>query len=234
MRTDWDRKGQAKPSSSRDFAPFDRVRLNVKGGTMRRRHLLGVVVGLVALTGLVLTQTAVSAKPAKTTICHRTFSGKKPYVKITVTKSVLKGHLRHAQDIIPAPPGPCPGVLTPTSGGVLLHAALSGANEVPAADPDGTGSADLRLRAGEARLCFTLTVANILLPATGAHVHVGAAGVNGQIVVPLTPPNAAGMAEGCVNTTRTLVGQILANPAGYYVNVHTTDYPAGAIRRQLS
>ena len=200
-----------------------------------RRHLLGVLIGVLAITGLVVAQTAVSAKPTKTKICHRTHSGKKPYVKITVGKSVLKGHLRHAQDIIPAPDGPCPTVLlAPEHGGTLLTASLLGANEIPGpGDSDGTGTALIRLQAGEGRLCFQLTVANIMLPAIGAHVHVGAAGIAGPIVVPLTPPDATGMSQGCVNVSRTLVGAILANPTGYYANVHTVDFPAGAIRGQL-
>lgn len=198
-----------------------------------KRRIVAMLVGIVAVAGLVLAPSAFT-KPPKTTICHRTQSAKKPYVKIKVSKSVLKGHLRHPQDIIPALANGCPTtVLTPSTGGVLLHASLLGTNAVPPADLDGTGTADVRLQAGEARLCFQLAVANILLPATGAHVHVGAAGVNGPIVVPLTPPGVTGMSAGCVNTSRVLVGQILANPAGYYVNVHTTDFPAGAIRGQL-
>ncbi len=200
-----------------------------------KRYLFGITACFIAVAALAVTQTAVSAKPAKTMICHRTHSGKKPYVKITVGRSVLKGHLRHPQDIIPAPPSGCPTVvLTPGTGGVLLNATLLGTNEVPPADLDGTGTAMIRLQAGEARLCFKLTAANVLLPAIAAHVHIAPAGVNGPIVVPLTPPDATGMSEGCVNVSRVLVGQILANPAGYYVNVHTTDYPAGAIRGQLS
>jgi hypothetical protein len=63
---------------------------------------------------------------------------------------------------------------------------------------------------------------------------VGTATVAGPVVVPLTPPDATGSAAGCVNVARTLVRAILTNPSGYYVNVHTTDFPNGAIRGQLS
>jgi len=200
-----------------------------------RRYVLILLVGLVALVGLTIAQAAPTSGTAKTKICHRTKTGKKPYVKLTVGKSVLKGHLKHAADIIPAPPGPCPTVvLSPTQGGQELHATLSGNNEVPPADPDGTGTATIRLRLGEGRLCFQLSVTNIVLPATASHVHVGLAGVNGPVVVPLTAPGAGGTSSGCVVVPRTLVAAILGGPSGYYVNVHTSDYPNGAIRGQLS
>ena len=37
----------------------------------------------------------------------------------------------------------------------------------------------------------------------------------------------------CSRVAATLIDEILANPAGFYVNVHTTEHPAGAIRAQL-
>ena len=202
---------------------------------MTLKRYVAVLIGIVAVSGLVFAQSAFTAKQPKTTICHKTKSAKKPYVKIRVAKSVLKGHLKHAADIIPAAEGPCPtALLTPDHGGTELTTVLTGAAEVPGpGDTDGTGTAMVRLRAGEGRLCFKITVGNIALPATGAHVHAGAAGVAGPIVVPLAAPDANGTAQGCVNVSRALVSQILANPAAYYVNVHTTDFPNGAIRGQL-
>jgi hypothetical protein len=196
-------------------------------------------VSILAVVGLALAATTVTASsaPAKVTICHRTASAKKPYVKITVsTRAALRGHQRHLGDIIPAPAAGCPAVaLTPTTGGTVLAATLTGANEVPGpGDPDGSGTATFRMIRGSAVICFQLNVHAITLPATAAHIHQGAAGIAGPVVVPLTTPGAAGTATGCVNSTRTLVGAILDNPAGYYANVHSTDYPAGAIRGQLA
>jgi hypothetical protein len=198
-----------------------------------RRLILGMVVAVVGVAGFAAAQAATGT--TRTTICHRTASAKTPYVKLTVTKSVLQGHLRHAADIIPAPAAGCPKVvLSPTQGGQALTTSLSGKNEVPGpGDPDGSGTATIRLQLGEARLCFQLSVSNITLPATGAHVHQGAAGVAGPVVVPLKAPDASGASSGCVVVPRTLVAAILANPAGYYANVHTSDFPNGAIRGQL-
>ncbi len=198
-----------------------------------KRHAAVLLMGAVAVAAIV--QSAPAA-PTKTTICHKTQSAKKPYVKITVTKSVLKGHIAHPGDIIPAPAAGCPtALLTPSKGGKKLNATLTGAAEAPGpGDPDGAGTAMLRLRIGQGQICHSLSVSNITLPATAAHIHSGAAGVAGPVVVTLVTPDADGNVQGCVPVNRALVKQILRNPAGYYVNVHTSDFPAGgAVRGQL-
>ena len=118
--------------------------------------------------------------------------------------------------------------------GISLTATLLGENEVPPADPDGSGAAVVTLNSGQGVVCFEISVSNIALPATGAHIHEGAAGVNGGIVVSLTPPDESGTSSGCVEADRGLIKDIRKDPAGYYVNVHTTEYPSGAIRGQLS
>jgi CHRD domain len=199
-----------------------------------KRVLLGLLV-LTALAGLGSAAAKAPPKGPRVTLCHRTASASHPYVRITVSsRASLLGHTRHPGDIIPAPAGGCPTVpLTPTRGGRVLTADLKGSNEVPPADPDGSGTATFHMYRGAAVICYQLSVKDIMLPATAAHIHVGAAGVNGNVVVPLTAPDASGKAAGCVASTRTLVAAILANPSGYYANVHTTDFPAGAIRGQL-
>lgn len=184
-----------------------------------------LVVGGVAATGA-------PPNPKKTTICH--WAGKK-YVKISVGTRALKGHMHHARDVIPAP-AQCPTQIQPTSktGGRPLTATLTGAAEVPGpGDPNGTGTATLRLNQGRGKVCFVLTAANITLPATGAHIHVGASTVAGPVVVGLTPPDASGISGGCVDASRATIKAIRKNPSGYYVNIHTSDFPAGAIRGQL-
>jgi CHRD domain len=171
--------------------------------------------------------------PKKTTICH--WTGKK-YVKISVGARALKAHMRHP-DVMPAPAtGQCPLQLQPASktGGRPLTATLTGAAEVPGpGDTNGTGTATLKLNQGRGKVCFVLTARNITLPATGAHIHVGAAGIAGDVVVPLTPPDASGVSAGCVTATRATIKAIKKNPSLYYVNIHTSDFPAGAIRGQL-
>lgn len=201
------------------------------------RTIALAAVALAAFIGSSAAQSAPEKSELRVRICHRTASAAKPYLLITVTtRAALAGHRRHAADIIPAPAGGCPRhPLSPTQGGTELKATLTGSAEVPGpGDSDGSGAASIRLMSGLGRLCFSLSVMNITLPATGAHIHVGAAGVAGNVVVPLQAPGSGGTSAGCVNVPRTLVAQILANPAGYYVNVHTTDFPNGAIRGQLA
>jgi hypothetical protein len=52
--------------------------------------------------------------------------------------------------------------------------------------------------------------------------------------VPLTTPGADGKSSGCAPAARTLVSAMLAQPASYYVNVHTAEFEAGAVRGQLT
>ena len=112
---------------------------------------------------------------------------------------------------------------------------LSGAAEVPGpADPDGSGTATITINRGLSEVCWTISVTGITLPAIAAHIHVAPAGVAGPIVVPLTPPDATGHSSGCATVDRDLAKAIAKDPAAYYVNVHTTDFPAGALRGQLA
>jgi len=66
-----------------------------------------------------------------------------------------------------------------------------------------------------------------------AHIHKGAAGVNGPIVVTLNTPDKNGTSTACADIDPALAKDILANPQGYYVNVHNADFPNGAARGQL-
>lgn len=110
---------------------------------------------------------------------------------------------------------------------------LSGAEEVPPADPDGTGFATITLNVGRRRVCWELSVADIA-PATAAHIHAAPAGVNGGVVVPLSPPTT-GASSGCrENVDPALIQAIIDLPENYYVNVHNAVFPGGAVRGQLS
>jgi hypothetical protein len=112
---------------------------------------------------------------------------------------------------------------------------LTGAEEVPGpGDPDGKGLARIKLLPKEELVCWSIKVVDIKLPAIGAHIHQAPRGVAGPIVVPLSNPNELGLASGCASVDRSLIVAIAKAPSNFYVNVHTEDFPAGALRGQLA
>ena len=77
-----------------------------------------------------------------------------------------------------------------------------------------------------------------------AHIHRGAAGVGGGVVIPsglvapnMTNPQGAGNYTNVVEVDDpdqlAVVEEILANPADFYMNVHTAANRGGHIRSQL-
>jgi hypothetical protein len=116
-----------------------------------------------------------------------------------------------------------------------LKATLNGGSaETPVGDPDGSGTASITIDPLTRQVCWNITVTNIA-PAVASHIHTGAAGVSGGVVVPLDTAGFTGSTTGCVAAPAAADLQaILANPAGFYVNVHTADFPSGAVRGQLS
>lgn len=140
---------------------------------------------------------------------------------------VPAAEMRGAQ---PAPAPQQPGQAAEMS----FSATLSGQQEVPnPGDPDGTGTSMIKMRANN-EVCWEINVANITLPAAAAHIHEGAPGVAGPVVVPLSAPDANGRSNGCANAEAALADRIRQNPGGFYVNVHTSDFPGGAVRGQLA
>ncbi len=127
-------------------------------------------------------------------------------------------------------------VAAPSLATMELSANLKGgAEEVPnPGDPDGMGTSTVTLNTDSGQVSFTINVSNITLPAAAAHIHEGAKGVAGGVVVPLTAPDANGTANGSAAVDAALMQRMMDNPAGFYVNVHTTDFPGGAVRGQLA
>jgi len=133
--------------------------------------------------------------------------------------------------------------------GEPLFAVLNGGNECDGAgvcrkgDLDAIGSATILfpapLTSPNSRICWAITADNLAqIPTTAAHIHRGTAGLNGGIVVTLTPPNAPaagnpGTSSGCTTASTAIINQIRMDPTSFYVNVHNGNFPNGAIRGQL-
>jgi len=121
-------------------------------------------------------------------------------------------------------------------------AQLLGANEVPPADPDGFGSAAVTfdLAAVPPNVCWDLSYGNLTGTPVAAHIHGPApAGSNAGVVIGFTPfttltPTGASACRDLTPTEATVAADVVLHPDQYYVNVHTTDFPNGAIRGQLS
>ena len=114
---------------------------------------------------------------------------------------------------------------------VQLSAGLSGDAEVgDPGDPEGTGSATVDIDSDTNEVCFQITHSGTEDP-VAAHIHEAVSGDNGGVVVDFDWATNGG--AGCVDGDPAVVSSILADPSGFYVNVHTAEFPAGAIRGQL-
>ncbi len=121
------------------------------------------------------------------------------------------------------------GAATPASAAIINFVVpLSGANEVlpVVGDPDGSGTATLTIDDVALTISWSIIVAN-LDPVVADHIHSAPAGVNGPIVVDF----GAALVGGPIFDAD--LAAVLANPANFYVNVHTSVHTGGAIRGQI-
>ncbi len=107
---------------------------------------------------------------------------------------------------------------------------LSSSNEVGGA-AGLTGTATVTADPSSGQVCAKVT--SDVTGAGAMHIHKGATGANGPVVVTLDVKSING-ASICATATPTIAAAIAADPAGYYVNIHTPAKPAGALRGQLA
>lgn len=108
---------------------------------------------------------------------------------------------------------------------------LSSTNEVGGGTAGLTGTATVTIDPSSGQVCAKVT--SNVTGAVAMHIHKGATGANGPVVVPLDVKSING-ASICKTATPALAAAIAADPAGYYVNIHTPAKPAGALRGQLA
>ena len=109
---------------------------------------------------------------------------------------------------------------------VTYVVALSGGQEVGGGDPDGTGTATLTLDTSLNTIAWSIVVANLDTVILD-HIHQAPAGVNGGVVI-----DFGGLLSGS-GLVDADVSAVVANPTGYYVNVHTNVFTGGAVRGQI-
>jgi hypothetical protein len=113
--------------------------------------------------------------------------------------------------------------------------ALNGANEVPPGDMTNyTGNATITIDSVTFQVCVvaTLNTQGVTDPVIANHIHQGAVGVAGAIFVPLGNMSFPSL-NSCVTADASTTAAIIANPSGFYYNIHTTMHTGGAARGQL-
>ncbi len=132
-----------------------------------------------------------------------------------------------------------------------FQAQLKGSEEVPAVATTSSGDATFQVRQDERQVDYVVRGSNIQGAVMG-HVHCGAKGQNGPVIIPLfesSPTDINGvLAEGSLSTEDILPAAANCSPniqtmpqfvqamreGKLYVNVHTTKFPNGVVRGQLA
>jgi anti-sigma-K factor RskA len=147
------------------------------------------------------------------------------YPKVGITDEPNDGNpVRTGPKVLASKPAPPPKV--------RLQASLRPEEEVLSPGPpgaNGTAIVDVDAKGGE--LCYSLTYAGVGQAAM-VHIHQGPQGVGGRpVLIDLEVTKNGDRA--CVAAEPVVLQGIVANPADYFANIHTQDYPTGAIRGQL-
>lgn len=147
------------------------------------------------------------------------------------------------------------GVAVAASGHGNFQANLSGYNEVPAISTAASGEFNARISHDDTAIAFELSYDGLEGSVTAAHIHLGQRDVNGGVVAFLC--SAAGTPQTCPASPARISGVITAadviGPTGQgidagefaelvaamrngstYVNVHSSKFPGGEIRSQLT
>jgi hypothetical protein len=122
----------------------------------------------------------------------------------------------------------------------VFQTLMTGAAEVPGpGDPDAIGHATIVLVPDTDTVCWVVNWTGIDGTVTASHIHGPATESEAAgVVLPLFVAasfNSTGVDQGCTSdmALSDLIDAIIASPDLYYVNVHSTVFPGGAIRGQL-
>jgi hypothetical protein len=111
--------------------------------------------------------------------------------------------------------------------------AMTGEEETPVPGPKGaTGTITMNIDSAAGQLCYSGLTYEGPGKADQGHIHKGAKGMAGPVAI-----NLGLLEEGkdaCVTADKKALDAVLADPGGHYVNLHTAEYPGGAVRGQVS
>jgi CHRD domain/Protein of unknown function (DUF3455) len=123
---------------------------------------------------------------------------------------------------------------------VYFASVLRGANEVPVpngpavGDKDGIAVEFMRIQGNQ--VSFAIKWSGIAAPTAG-HVHLGKKGTNGDVKIPFFAeklPDSLNAVSGSVTVNDAkLLSDLRSDPGGFYFNIHTGEFPGGALRGQV-
>jgi hypothetical protein len=150
--------------------------------------------------------------------------------KVSATFTVANAGATTTTPPTTAPPASIPPVDLPQP--INFKATLTGAAEIPGpGDSDGRGQFEATIDENQGTICYSASIQNVS-KMTDMHIHRAPAGQEGAVVATLIAPGNTDI-DACVSIAKDVAKRILANPANYYVNVHTTEFAKGAVRGQL-
>jgi hypothetical protein len=123
----------------------------------------------------------------------------------------------------------CESMPSSSGGSQGISFDLGGSQEVPPVVVDGTGSGTIIVDSSGA---ISGTVITVGVAGTAAHIHMGAVGKNGKVIIPLQKVDASTwkVPDGKKLTEE----QMKAYKAGnLYVNVHSATHKGGEVRGQI-
>lgn len=113
------------------------------------------------------------------------------------------------------------------------HATLTGQQIVGRGDPDGYAKAELTVTDELNQVCYDVNDLRNLGTVTSVRIHRGAPGATGPAVLNLSQAREGGW-KNCVGRSEWTEDRLENNPAAYYIQINTSDYPNGAIRGQFA
>lgn len=117
---------------------------------------------------------------------------------------------------------------------LLVAAKMDGMQEVPAVSTTALGIASFTINPGMDSICINITVTGLSGPLSGIHIHDGAAGSTGGVLMALTPfmvGNRISTVLTGADASPEFISKLLRGDL--YVNAHTAANPDGEIRGQL-
>lgn len=130
---------------------------------------------------------------------------------------------------------------------VTFNANLLGSNEAPAVSTSGSGIGSFAFDTVAQNITFNLSYTALSSTANMAHIHFGAVGVSGPVILPFSPaPTGTSGTLSGVLTSANLINQATSGIVTFadiynaalagnlYANLHTVNFPNGEIRGQLT